>query len=378
MGKKQQPTAWPESIANWMAFNANAPWLGSHEIPLYTDARITGQITTGPYTFLNTLAVPNFGEVRPAVVLRYAVHKAWDNPDFRKTDSNLYHGGTQSEEVAALVSLVLGMRLRAGRIIREFEPLGDPMGRPSEFGEARFPAFRKPHVYNIPAAAGEHSLMGLEALNVVLTMSQSQSITIVRAARLYQEALWLSESEPEMSWLLLVSAIETAANEWQHERDDDVERLCSAKPDLHAYLSSLGDQTILGIVATHLSNSLGITDKFVNFVMTFLPDHPTPRPPKVAQFEWRPEHFKKALRVIYGYRSRALHDGLPFPPPMCSSPFVESLPVSDGQVYGPAETMTALGTSERGGIWLKEDIPMNLHLFEYIVRNVLLKWWRSL
>jgi len=35
-------------------------------------------------------------------------------------------------------------------------------------------------------------------------------VALTRAARLYQDALWMIESEPSLAWLLLVSAIETA------------------------------------------------------------------------------------------------------------------------------------------------------------------------
>ena len=31
-----------------------------------------------------------------------------------------------------------------------------------------------------------------------------------------------------------------------------------------------------------------------------------------------------------------------------------------------------------GGVWLEEDIPLLLHTFEYITRETLLSWWRSM
>jgi hypothetical protein len=39
--------------------------------------------------------------------------------------------------------------------------------------------------------------------------------------------------------------------------------------------------------------------------------------------------------------------------------------------------MTALAAGYGEVTWLQKDIPMNLHLFEYIARNSLLKWWAS-
>jgi hypothetical protein len=72
---------------------------------------------------------------------------------------------------------------------------------------------------------------------------------------MYQEALWAAESEPSMAWLLLVSALETAANEWQRSNGSPVERLQESKPELYAYLSGLSDDSILKTVAEGVSDS---------------------------------------------------------------------------------------------------------------------------
>ena len=59
-----------------------------------------------------------------------------------------------------------------------------------------------------------------------------------------------------MTWLLMVSALETAANEWQRAKGDPVERLKESKPELHKYLSSLSDDSILKKVAAYVAESL--------------------------------------------------------------------------------------------------------------------------
>ena len=183
--------------------------------------------------------------------------------------------------------------------------------------------------------------------------------------------MWLAESEPELSWLLVVSALETGANEWNKEKGDNVVRLRESKPKLYDYLHALPDNSILPTVAEHLADSLGIMKKFVEFALKFLPGPPQQRPPAWAQFKWEQTHLKKALQKIYGYRSKALHDGRPFPRPMCEAPRL------DRSWQAPAEKMISEATSQRGGVWLKSDIPMNLHLFEYIARNVLLTWLKA-
>ena len=35
-------------------------------------------------------------------------------------------------------------------------------------------------------------------------------------------------------------------------------------------------------------------------------------------------------------------------------------------------------TETKGSVWVAQDLPMLLHIFEYIVRKTLLKWWESM
>ena len=190
--------------------------------------------------------------------------------------------------------------------------------------------------------------------------------------RLYQDALWQTESEAELAWLLLVSALETAANQWRKKSGDKIARLRESKPELYEFLNKLQEPSVLTTVAEHIADSLGITKKFVDFILNFLPDPPPLRPPVSAQFTWKTNELKKALQTIYGYRSKALHDGTPFPRPMCEVPAR-----LDRSWPAPAEKMISDAVSQRGGVWLADDIPMQLHLFEYIARTVLLNWWKA-
>ena len=79
---------------------------------------------------------------------------------------------------------------------------------------------------------------------------------------------------------------------------------------------------------------------------------------------------RTALDQIYGYRSLALHAGVPFPAPMCFPP------LSVGQT--PPERPLGLATASLGGVWKYEDMPMHLHVFAYIVHGALTKWWECL
>lgn len=198
------------------------------------------------------------------------------------------------------------------------------------------------------------------------------AIALIRAARLYQDALWIAESEPSLSWVMFVSAVETAAAHWKASESSPVENLLASIPELYNRLESIEIPGLLKEVAEMIVHKLGATKKFVDFMMTFLPDPPAARPAEWGQCSWESNIIKKTLMLIYEYRSQALHGGYPFPAPMCQPPFQhESWKSLSEKPIGHA-------TSMRGGVWLAKDTPMLLHIFEYIVRHSLIKWWRSM
>ena len=94
----------PPTYTNWVAFSEGMLWLAAEEYPLFTDARITGEIDQGPYHFLNTVPRWEPGLVQPAVILRCDRHTQFPQPDMTKTDVDRYHGGSFPEEMAALSS----------------------------------------------------------------------------------------------------------------------------------------------------------------------------------------------------------------------------------------------------------------------------------
>ena len=83
------------------------------------------------------------------------------------------------------------------------------------------------------------------------------------------------------------------------------------------------------------------------------------------QVVWSDASLGAIVRTLYGHRSKALHEGRPFPLPMCVPPFA-----SDGVAM---ERPFAL--SGMGGQWAAEDRPIHLHVFAYWVRHALLMWW---
>jgi hypothetical protein len=215
-------------------------------------------------------------------------------------------------------------------------------------------------------------MMPIEEMKTFVFLSPEQAIALVRAARLYQDALWLVESEPNLSWLMLVAAVETAASYWQSSKDLPLERLKDSRPEFVQYLETTGVAGLATRVANEFADSIGATKKFFEFLLAYLPSPPQNRPDEWLQIEWSPENLKKAFRQIYDYRSKALHDGIQFPAPMCEPPFLNKT----GEAG--AERPTGHATSVGGGTWLAKDTPMLLQTFEYIAREALAAWWTSM
>ncbi len=370
---KTAAPAGPPVYMNWVAALTGKPATEATEYPLYSDTCFTGQTRQGPYEFLNTVPSYQGGLVQTALVLRVDEHWEYPSPDMTKTDTHRYHGGSFPDEVAALSSLALGVRLKAGHMTRWFRPGADPKGTPYEWNtrHARAILIGTPgRDWVLPGAAkGYHPLSGLEILTIIPSLSPSAASALIRTARLYQEALWLAESETAMSWLMLVSAIETAANQWRKEKEAPLGRFKASFPDLCAELEAHGTD-LPRMVAEQIAPMLGSTKKFVDFLIMFLPRPPEVRPPVGFQHPWDRDELEKNFRKIYQYRSKALHDGIPFPYPMCQAPF------SQPEWSTPSEVPVGSAMSALGATWVNKDVPMNFHTFEHIARHALVKWWK--
>jgi hypothetical protein len=362
---------------NWRAFESGAPRIMEFEHPLYTDARVTGEVTDGlgPYAFINLVPlIQNNRRAQAAVVLRWSVHVLLDSSKMLKTDQKRYHGGSSTEEVAALASLRCGIRLRSDGPSRRFEPKGDPRGIPVAWSSGPPPSFDLGSgPLMLPSAAGEHSIMPVADMRSFPKLKPEQAIALVRSARLYQDALWLGESEPNLCWLMLVGAVETAANCWRAGSDPPFDRLVASDPDFVEYLKQTGVEGIAGRVAEKFAGTIGATKKFIEFLLTFLPNPPEHRPASWAQVEWTHDNLERGLRKVYSHRSNALHNAMPFPAPICAPP--ARYEVSWTAV---SERPGMLAASQGGGTWLATDLPMHLHIFEYIARNAINSWWSFL
>lgn len=367
----------PFVYENWKRLLSGEVPDGAYEFPIYSDARIIGQVSEGlgPLQFLNLIASGDGHVDRPVIMVRTTV-VPWVDDGNRGiiTDATRYHAGDQSDEIASLVSLSLGIRAMAGNPTREFRHGEDPRGRPIGYRDSKNPIFYQKSIDSrlvIPPSPNGHSLNSMSLFETLPLLSSADATALVISARTYQNAIWIAESQPELSWLLFVSAIETAANHANSAGIEPMDNLKISKPMVFDLLIANCDRKIVEQVATEIAPSLGATSKFIKFVMKHMPDAPDIRPPEYIQVDWKSKAMKKSISKIYDHRSKALHTGRPFPYPMCMSP-------GRNREQGLNEVPPGLGQTAMGGSWLIEDTPMLLHTFEYITRNVLLDWWKSM
>lgn len=200
------------------------------------------------------------------------------------------------------------------------------------------------------------------------TLEMDDAVALVRSASQYSDALWIADADPRVAWIKLVGALEAAANRWDaSQQDSPINRLRRHRPQVFEALEDCPDET-RERVANDLAPTFKAVRKFRDFVLAFDPGPPSDRP-NVAQFDWT--ELDDALAVIYDWRSRDLHDGIPFPSPLCKPP--------QGDEHGcPLEAFPGLAAAAQGGVWQAERLPMHLHLFAYIAGGCLRGWWSSL
>jgi hypothetical protein len=368
----------PIGWRNWRAQATSAPGRGeSIEFAIYSDAHLTeGNFELGPYTIINAVGSSGpIGNVQLGLVLRVADYLPDERSDYdwSRTDTTHYHGGGIAEELAALIALSLGRRFRAGGSIREFDGEDDRFGRIWTDGFDR-PFLAKPRGLpfrpgGIPMLPGIADMVrlgtALPFLEIYPTLELGAAVPLLRAARRFEEALWIADGDPQTSWLLLIAAVETAAAQWATEPTPE-QTLEEWWPELWDVFQQAPD--VPPKLVKEMANLIKSGKRFRDFLMAHLPDPPEKRP-QHGRLDWG--QMRHRLRAIYEARSRAIHSGIPLPVPMVDHP--RSL----GEDNVPAECAGA-PTAAQGGVWRPEDAPMHLHVFAYIVGNALRQWWLAL
>ena len=369
------PERRPKSWHNWREKESRAPLRFIYEHELYSDSVLHGVARSfGPYELVNLIAGERHVETcRPVLALRVGYHtKA------QIQDADLQLRGGVAEEIASLVALLLAIRLRAADYTRVFhidrDPDDDPLGRPCTATPMTRPYL--PHGPMTPVVARAERIADLDELDLldsyVGIASAEQVTALARAARLYQDALWISEREPALAWLFLVSAIETAASSYYAGRSlSEVDTLREMRPKIAEACGKHGPDHLQEI-AKELATVSGAQKKFLGFVEAFLPPPPSERPTEYRQ-EWTWRALKKTLRKVYELRSRALHAGDQIPIELCIAPLRHR-----GIPQERLRDFVGESSAHHGSHIIDDDFPMYLHVFEYIVQGCLVAWWRSM
>jgi len=358
---------------NWQAFDAGSEELENFDDELQSDVSFFGgPIALGPYKFSTVIRDP--GPVGPCVILQGGIH-AKLIPDvvvdgqLAKADSSAYHGGTIGDEIAALLSLEFGVRIRlAGTSRLSGLHDGGEIRPPIYFEVPRLARPGPPSRELMPLAMRRKAnLDATSRLESFPAIDETAQVELVRAARSYATALWWANEDPNQAWLQLVTAVETAAKCRQILTTESVDLLRELWPEVWEVIKSAADDAKVRI-ADLLAPQIRATRTFIDFVDECAPDPPSVRS-SFAELDWN--KMRQHARVIYGHRSQALHAGKPFPMPMLEQPRTEE----SGAVQ---ETPLGLNAGGLGGVWDATETPMLLSIFEYIARGALLQWWDEL
>lgn len=357
---------------NWREMDAGSALLAMEEAGVFTDTRIVGESQFGPLNFINTVNSGS-GTLKQAILVRFSFYcsSGYGYGHSEITQADHYHGGDYLDEVAALISLILGIRAQSGPVTRRFDSSTDPLGTPimTEYKPVPVlpPLHEPPRIPRLLEAADLGDLAPIAELPRLMPEAVN---VVIKVARMYQQALWLADAQPAMSWLLFVSAVEAAADYWWRA-SPQTGRSQSLPSELIKILEEhLCDDSIKKPLSDYMAKYTGATKKFVRFILKFLPNPPSMRPHDNLQVNFSKKQLQRDLRIIYDFRSRALHGGIAFPAPMCMAPNPAYL----------SERPLGLGLSTHGATWWYDDtpMPMLLHVFEHIIRGAILKWIASL
>lgn len=328
------------------------------------------QESLGPYKLINLIGNGE-RELKESLALRYTLHlpeqaQPHEVPEKPQVDSSL--GLSLDEEIAALLSMFLSIRLRSGGVSRQFTvESNDPAGLPVVYGRVR-PTLEFAKRPVIPRLHHPQAFLGSVPgwLGKLPSLTAGQSVALVRAARQYQMAVWVADSDPELAWLQLVSAVEVAATQWRGAKVDAIDILNEVYPEI---VAKLENSELSSFVARRLQKLVGSTRRFLDFMAEFDPGPPDQRCEEHFQIPW--SDLRRRLNLVYGYRSSRLHSGVPFPPVMNQPPMVlmEGVP----PIERPFGVAHFVGSTQ----WPANAVPMHLWFFERLVQGALVRWYEE-
>lgn len=317
-----------------------------YEYELTTDAKILGYYTYDPYGFcIWEFADKRDGEERKLILRTEQYTASWhlesDSPEY-------YHGGDIPEELVALASLFLRRKIKLGPIVR----MND---FPKLIGITRRWIDRD----LIEDVSNLKDL--IKWLELVERLDIKYHYKFILATRLYHRAILDIETQPDVAYLNLISAIEVLSNEF--ELDDVLENLKdNLDIELLDEIRSLDEPDLQKEFEIALLKRINKRpQQFVKFILKYIMDDD-----EFWTYEKRPKYWKitpkvlpELLERVYQQRSNFLHDGVPFQPDIFHPPALKT------------EINIGKALQDRGKKWTSEEFIPYPHFFERLINHVL-------
>jgi hypothetical protein len=257
-------TTWQETD------KSNGEAVNAHEFPFFSDAEIVWneEDSLGPVRVFRTLLLEHNRPVEgrpgvlslgtrphPTAVLFARIERRREpiepiELNWEKTDPGSYHGAGDEEELAALLSLIYGARIRSGPPTRRYSTIegttdsGSPLPLdPSAMPTLPYVSPLRRIVPDVFFGQKRLTTQDTELLRNYPKLTGQAATALVRAARWYQNGLWICDQEPSIAWLMLISALEVAAVEWYAGTDQTPETvLADAKPEFSDALKKISPE----------------------------------------------------------------------------------------------------------------------------------------
>jgi hypothetical protein len=340
------------------------------EYEVYTDANFVGEMTGDYRLSLWDRDIHRAGQTR---LLCLRIEQEASLPPLPPI---------RAQELASLASLFLRRRVILGPMSR-FDDRSQRIASLDIFSSNTFDLEPLSHRY-IDEDIVRDPPTNLKELSQWLKIVDHLNVTVhekfLSAAKLYSQALQLIEIRPDVSYLNLVSAIETLAEDMNIGKPT----LDDLRPGLQDLVAKISDLKLQQNITQKLAEEGFHRRKFAGFIkQQILEDNSfwnyDRRPSKHGRV--CPENLDKYLKNIYDQRSRTLHTGEQFP---------DYIFIPWGQIPGLdipediylnkkiiihhiplEEVITAISITSGGRTWKSKDFIPYPHFFERLVNHVL-------
>ena len=351
------------------------------EYLVYADCWFLGSVEGWDLPFQIDNLVPAYAPERamcPRLVLRLIESDELADlvgADDLKTDDSRFSGESLHDEILSFASLVLDCRLVSGGSFREFSTDTHDFGRPDGMwcGNASTGSGSQRDRIRVPRLLGSRDLRQLvPRFTCFRDQAQPPSpITVARVARLFRTAAWYAEIEPDVGWVLLVSALEKASAAWDSGQHDRAEVFRNEHSELARRIEEC-DANLLDRISELVVDRKTLGKKLREFIANYCTAPVgTGESAGVGSIDWSPESLRAIGKFVYDARSKYLHEGRAFPPAVSEPPLrvPDSNPVRLTQ-----RPCIGLAQTQPSARWATGDLPILLDAFFHLAQSSLNNW----